>query len=1560
MSRRQQQLRVEDPVWNESFVLDVPDSTSFMCAEVFHRGLMGPSRSLGLVVVQLSEITAARRDAWYTLYQRVGEQPASGELNLALTLVTTTVSLSPPPLSPALALAQAQAQAPPLPLPPCATATATATETSCCSSRISIDDTPSECTAPRSGSAPAEQRSPAAQAQAQQQDGEAAAGQHEGCRSAQGSPDLSAQKEPGGSGSGRGHRHHPAPLKPVPLPPGAGTARPLSTALSMSPVSPAPALGREASSSSLSLSASAERKPTLSLAAASPRKASFRAPDKPYVKRNWGYSVADSVFVVGHGDLASEYEEQTAHIHRVLDPTQLVYTGGILDAHPFLGPDDLPPFCLPRGLRLYKAEAAPKPTIFSFCLTAVTGTRSYVFCLVFYEQVEARAAADLYARYSQLSGAQHEAPQGLCASKCLCAISCVPLFTFFRDWLTGVYNVLITGPAPSLPLEVYVSFLTKSVPVPVAGGPPLRVRMDGIPLPKIALPCTNDVPLLDVPLYPLFGLIGIENVLRFVACLLLEEKVLVVSSDLTVLGLVCEGLSALIHPFAWPHVYVPVLPALLVDFVYSPMPFVIGMHKSSLPLLDPPPEDVAVLDLDSNTMTVPRSLPPLMQAERLVLVEDLKKLLQPGHVKLDDIDWRPWKPPTLLEPDDFNWGVRAAFLKFFTSMLRNYRRYIVYVRVFPTPIAIFNKKDFIKSAAPSSAAFFNIFMDTQLFACFLQGRSWPTDNVFDDLMDKCCWTQEVTDLACWLKRPPGTSPRAPVVIGPPHAGPLCPEKKYSGVLRIVDAVVDSVPDFRPKGEIPQPTPYRVEKTGARREPTPDKSATPASGNGDSDSTNDMLVALSKRIVCGEPVEPEHIAKLMDDLRDEDERLHFADALLSSTEKKKGGCCLTDDSYNILGDLTNCALREALMQNDMTTPQRFLEVAETYYRILEGAEDYIMTRVRSAEIWQNHTFWENCVFLQAGNAMRNLYKSIPEAVAEWNAANEERKHKLVEAELEALFRLLCDFGFKMTNLAVSPVTTRRFASKMSVSVSLDAERNDLLLQLTKNMSKLELREDKNEAMLRLEDAQSKVHFTKGEHENWVPIGISNADSLAAPSDEWRSSFAHRLEKDSKPWLETVKVAGHTLKSKSATGAVAVTNKGHYVSRELEGHTQPVLCLAHHAGVVASGSADAEIKLWDVKDGACVASLSDHKGWVNCMDVERGADRLLSGSYDRMVKAWDMKRGEKIRSFRGHQGAISDVLVCERGVLSASYDCTVHLWDYRARRDAAHLVGHSGAVTCLALDPSGDLLATGSRDNNIRLWDLRVGRLAGVLQGHTDWVRRLRFVPPIEASQQCLLVSGGYDCRARVWDVGAQLKTGDTVPSVLEAHTGAVTDLLWDGRVLCTSGTDSQIHLWDLVSNEEVGQLQGHSDEVVTMIPLMQRFVASAGFDARICIWDTKAVEEGRPPCRQTLTGHTDRISALCSPAANVLASASWDKTLRLWEFAHDLRYLAEAKKALDLMMQRVAVLEAQEVERQRAEEAAEARQQRQVTSAHSSWRGLWCCAWVPCGAQRSASAAQTSV
>lgn len=118
--------------------------------------------------------------------------------------------------------------------------------------------------------------------------------------------------------------------------------------------------------------------------------------------------------------------------------------------------------------------------------------------------------------------------------------------------------------------------------------------------------------------------------------------------------------------------------------------------------------------------------------------------------------------------------------------------------------------------------------------------------------------------------------------------------------------------------------------------------------------------------------------------------------------------------------------------------------------------------------------------------------------------------------------------------------------------------------------------------------------------------------------------------------------------------------------------------------------------------------------------------------------------------------------------------------------------------------------------------------------------------------------------------------------LRGHGGPVRALAIspDGQTAVTGSFDSTAIRWSLTRNAADQVLRFHADAVNAVVLLRDGRAATAGADGRIAIWTP-----GRTEPDAVLEGHTAPIASLAaSPDETMLASASWDQTLRLWPLA----------------------------------------------------------------------------
>jgi len=267
--------------------------------------------------------------------------------------------------------------------------------------------------------------------------------------------------------------------------------------------------------------------------------------------------------------------------------------------------------------------------------------------------------------------------------------------------------------------------------------------------------------------------------------------------------------------------------------------------------------------------------------------------------------------------------------------------------------------------------------------------------------------------------------------------------------------------------------------------------------------------------------------------------------------------------------------------------------------------------------------------------------------------------------------------------------------------------------------------------------------------------------------------------------------------------------------LTGHDSQVCCCQYDDEKIVSGSFDATIKVWDIRNledkdevrSVMVLNKDEtqqaHTDRVLCL-MFRG-DRLVTGGRDETVKIWDLSVGKCVSTLSGHSDNVWYLQFDEDKIVSGSADKTICFWDSRSGKCYSTLMGHERGLSCLHFED--DLLMSGSADRAIKLWDLRTMRCRDTLLGHTDAVYCLYY-------HDNRLISGGEDKTARVWDVDVgrcvAVISGENSK---ERHMGAIYCMQFDDRRLITGSFDRTIKLWDMENFEclhTFGSFTGETD------------------------------------------------------------------------------------------------------------------------------------------------------
>jgi WD40 repeat protein len=259
--------------------------------------------------------------------------------------------------------------------------------------------------------------------------------------------------------------------------------------------------------------------------------------------------------------------------------------------------------------------------------------------------------------------------------------------------------------------------------------------------------------------------------------------------------------------------------------------------------------------------------------------------------------------------------------------------------------------------------------------------------------------------------------------------------------------------------------------------------------------------------------------------------------------------------------------------------------------------------------------------------------------------------------------------------------------------------------------------------------------------------------------------------------------------------------------LKGHTNGVqsLALSPDGTLLASGSSDRTVKLWWVDDGSLVRTISgsfigrvlrvafspdgsffamaDDRCFIQIRRTNSGvlwqtlAQPNCLARLEGTVSAWGLTfspDGKYLLAGESRPccgGSLQQWAVDEYRPQATLLDYDLRFRDLTYSPDGSMLAvafegspvfwlinkdggdplrtfeGHSYQVNSLAFSPSGELLVSGSRDQNVRIWRVEDGALLYTLEGHTSDVNSVTFSP-----DGSTIASGSEDGTVILWGLG----------------------------------------------------------------------------------------------------------------------------------------------------------------------------------------------------------------
>jgi WD40 repeat protein len=241
-------------------------------------------------------------------------------------------------------------------------------------------------------------------------------------------------------------------------------------------------------------------------------------------------------------------------------------------------------------------------------------------------------------------------------------------------------------------------------------------------------------------------------------------------------------------------------------------------------------------------------------------------------------------------------------------------------------------------------------------------------------------------------------------------------------------------------------------------------------------------------------------------------------------------------------------------------------------------------------------------------------------------------------------------------------------------------------------------------------------------------------------------------------------------------------------------------------------------------------------LTSISVPPKARVVACGMMDSKIIIVDSKSGKEKRGITGHSGAVTDVSFVGNSnlVLSCSWDKTTRLWNRKNIEDSM-VLKHPSEVKALTVSLKHGKGASGSRDGMVKIFSLSSLKSIRNLQAHHSDISGIAII-----DEEKKIVTTSYDGTCRLWDLSSYdaektlVKQKERIRSMTTASDGSSVFLGYqNGKIVQVSITNIR----------DRSEMLGHTDLVSTLsVDPTGRYLASASWDRTIRVWSLEDKNE----------------------------------------------------------------------------------------------------------------------
>ena len=369
------------------------------------------------------------------------------------------------------------------------------------------------------------------------------------------------------------------------------------------------------------------------------------------------------------------------------------------------------------------------------------------------------------------------------------------------------------------------------------------------------------------------------------------------------------------------------------------------------------------------------------------------------------------------------------------------------------------------------------------------------------------------------------------------------------------------------------------------------------------------------------------------------------------------------------------------------------------------------------------------------------------------------------------------------------------------------------------------------------------------------------------------------------------------------------KGMKLLRRTFGHLSSIYCLIFDRSgqLVITGADDMLVKVWSFIDARLIHTFRGASAEISDLAVSPDNKLIAAGSCDKVIRVWELHTGSPVAVLTKHTGIVTAINFCpfllnetgSRYLASTSGDGTVSFWRYtynehghtnfdpQPTRHHEKIRPGNAQMICADFSPGGVFFVVGSADMNVRVYQMNGPEGAvRILEEelHEDRVESIQWC---HTPHELRFISGSRDGTARIWTYTNQrwrtlvlnMRTGDnqelskkkekavpvatttsrsgrTTTSVSNADqnndhasssstdqdkkTKGVTMVAWslDDSLAITAVADWTLKIWDSHKGTLISTLSGHENDIFVLEPhpIAMNLLLTAAHDGQVIVWD----------------------------------------------------------------------------------------------------------------------------